>query len=252
MNPKVALFAFALLAAGCPAPPHNPDGGLLDCGAGGYCQTGVCDRRLNHCVGCRNSADCTAGQLCTGGSCVDAVGCTIDSDCTAKGLLCDPVLGRCIQCRTFAECDAGQACLGTSCADVTACTATTDCQSGLQQCLTATVPRYPTSFTKACQDCAAFGDCTGGVTCFEGICGGDPCIQGSRCSGDGAASPNDIASCEAHREATSSRCYSASFLLSNCLLNQQTCGSDRRTNLDATLARCSDQSTAYNSCVNPP
>ena len=246
------LAAIAALLLGCPAPKNTSDGGLAACGSRGGCAAGVCDRQQNRCVGCRNSGDCFSSQVCVTGSCAATTACTTDFDCTPKGQLCDLVLGRCVQCKSSAECDGGEACLGFSCTAVTSCSSTVDCKSGLQVCATASAPRFPPAITAACQDCATAADCAPGSTCYQGLCGGDPCTQTSQCQNDAKTTPAEIAGCEDHRRATDAACHAESVVLSNCVLSLQTCGVDGRTDLNATLAKCSNESAAYTRCANPP
>lgn len=252
MRAKVALALALLSLVGCFDPSARSDGGLPACGSRGVCSTGVCDRRLNRCVACRNSADCFSGQVCAGGSCVAATACASDPECFATGQQCDPSGSRCVQCRTSAECDGGQACLGFSCTAVTACTSIGDCAPGPQVCLPASAPRFPAALTQACQDCTGAADCAPGTGCYQGVCDADTCTQLSRCSGDARTSPADVATCEDKRSATGAKCYRESFALSNCVLTNQTCGVDNKTDLAATLSLCVDESNAYTSCANSP
>ena len=251
MRTPLVLLAIAIATSGCPAKKATGDGGLPECGPRGVCGTGICDRALIRCVGCRSTRDCYSDEVCSAGNCNLATGCASDSDCKAKGKLCDLTLGRCVDCRAAAECDGGQACLGFTCTAVTACTTATDCQ-GQQVCATASGPRFPDGFTQACQDCASASACTAEQTCYQGVCGGDACTQVSGCPSDAKTSAGDVMRCEDHRKAVNSACHALSDVLSACVLNQQTCGADGKTDLTATLARCMAESNAYTACANNP
>jgi hypothetical protein len=243
---RSSLVLLLVLAAGCPIAKGKTDGGLPDCSSVGTCGSGICDHASGTCVSCRNTGDCLSDEVCRNGACTSTLACTGDSDCA--GGHCDLVLRRCVDCTAASHCDGG-ACLGFTCTAVTGCTAAADCRAGLQVCGTADSLRFPAGVTQACQDCATASDCAPGLTCYQGVCGGDTCTHLSKCPSDPAG---DIGGCEDHRRAAGAACHAESDLLSACVLNNQTCGTDGRTDLNATLGYCTTESSAYNACANPP
>ena len=93
---------------------------------------------------CQNNNQCTGGQVCSNGQCVD---CTGDAQCTGGQDLCQRALSAAgEQCQNNNQCTAGQVCVGGECVD---CTSYTQCP---------------------------------GQTCRGGVCfGGGPCANSTQC-----------------------------------------------------------------------
>lgn len=89
-----------LVLGGCP--PMNECAQDADCTGGNLCVNGSC-------VECESDADC-AGEVCVGGSCVE---CEADEDCPA-GQLCT-ANNTCVDCESDDDCDAGESCENGDC-----------------------------------------------------------------------------------------------------------------------------------------
>ncbi len=84
-------------------------------------------------------------------------------------------------------------------------------------------------------------------------CGGssDPCSGGpaSKCSADPAPTKPTDAEIKACQEARkTAKCVTEGDALGNCIIANQKCGSDNKTDITATLAACSSQTEAYTKC----
>ncbi|MBT9559519.1 MAG: PQQ-binding-like beta-propeller repeat protein [Myxococcales bacterium] len=177
-----------------------------DCGctgaavcAGGACCTPMCDGKTCGSDGCGGTCgpDCGAGTVCSGGSCSPLsscgtggcqaalfesctscpadCGCTGGATCLGTGQCCTPDCdgracgpdgcgGTCGACGVGTTCDsAGQ------CADLSTC-GVNGCQAGLGE---------------SCLTCPADCGCTGGASCFGGVCA-TPSCAGKQCGPDGA------------------------------------------------------------------
>jgi hypothetical protein len=163
------------------------------CGVGGRCRNGACER------GCHAAGECGTGQTCAGGFCRTAPptstgACVYDADCGAAAScingvcharcgatapcaspadacvagVCQPDVGPRPQCRGAADCPAGRACVNAVCrascgADADCCTGSSIgfCRAGV--CVT---PH------EAAPQCHVASDCGAGVDCVDAICGG--------------------------------------------------------------------------------
>lgn len=139
-----------------------------ECGSGGQCVDGLCQRACSddtscgtgracvnkRCVakpagtnGCVTNSQCGAGQTCIDSSCHS--GCTKDSECQAVNKndlcvasVCRPDERRVPECKINADCSGGAECVNAQCrtfcyanSDCALCTDTTACQDGY--CMTA-------------------------------------------------------------------------------------------------------------------
>lgn len=248
-----AQAGFACLSGNC-----TPCGVASDCGASGYvcvsgqCRVGNCvapsDCALqgqlclsNACVGCSNTSQCPANQVCDStdslchpGNCLATAecgatqvctnrfcgACTQDSQC-GPGKLC--LGGACTiaNCRLPSDCAVqGQLCVANTC---TACTQTSQCGSGqvcdtglcqAGNCVTsADCTNGRLCLSRTCSDCTSDGQCGAGkicVTggCVTGVCHGDAdCSTGLQCDTN-PTSPTawTCRSCSPLNTATSNSC----------------------------------------------
>ena len=111
---------------------HQEIGGLCSarpiadgtpCGVGYACQDGDCDP-----VECVIEADCTLGETCQGGVCLQI--CSVDTDCvgnrTCQGGVCQHV-----ECVSDGPCYSGEICLNNVCSAT--CNSNSDCWAGTCQ-----------------------------------------------------------------------------------------------------------------------
>lgn len=158
---------------------------------GSPCQTSdqcegtlVCDRWAGACAACRTTLDCSTGQRCSEGSCVDTPSCSSDLDCSGQGMLCDQDARRCVECNSTADCTGGRACLGKSCKATKACESSLDCTSTHMVCGEAVPPEWPLEYLgKGCMECAQTSDCPSNTACNDGLCY-DVCATAGRVCGD--------------------------------------------------------------------
>lgn len=84
-------------------------------------------------------------------------------------------------------------------------------------------------------------------------CGGSECNRQSKCSADSQPTQADITACEEALKNvdTSAKCYAETKAYSDCLVSNQTCGSDNKTDGVATAAKCTTQAEAVTKCQTP-
>jgi hypothetical protein len=155
-----------------------------ECGGGGVCEDGFCQKA------CQANANCGTGYSCTGGRCVPTTGvasCTLNTDCGASQTCINSVCH--LGCSKDGECQANNAndmCLSTVCrADgrrVPECKMNADCTAG-RECENAQCR----AFCFSSSDCAL---CTDGNVCNAGYCMtarevNPQCQLGPDCSGGG-------------------------------------------------------------------
>lgn len=170
---------YVCLGGSC-SPGHEPCTDDAACGAGAYCQNGVCkDSRT-----CDSSKPCTSGFVCDErGSCVPDLGprtCKTGSQC-GGGLCLDGQCAKCSgdcgggkTCQFGVHCGSGRACLDGQC--TSSCKSDSDCGSA-QQCK-----------SKVCvtrnDGCVANSDCSAGQVCVDSTCHAD-CTKSGKCSASG-------------------------------------------------------------------
>ncbi len=128
------------------------------CFRGGVCENNICVPPE-----CAEDAECAEGELCRGGSCVEAMPCDDDAACEADFRCvegnCEPLP----PCAGDRNCAAGEICQDGLCRERPAC--------------------------EARDDCAGAEDCVGGV-CVPFVCRGDAdCDPGLVCDGGGCVEP---------------------------------------------------------------
>lgn len=121
----LALLAIASLAilAGCPGPEYPKCNDTDDCNKDGH--SGVCVNGM--CQECAADADCKPGFKCQANSCVPAVECSVNADCSG-GRVCKD--GKCEACTEDAECGPGAVCTGGACQPKAECQTDADCGEG--------------------------------------------------------------------------------------------------------------------------
>ena len=183
----------------------------MPCPLGSYCSSlgpsAMCQPYLacEACNGdngcCTSTAQCQAGEVCSGDVCVAGVcgpctgavdggadptcgptatcnagrcACGSEADC-ASGEACLSS-GLCGPCQTASDCATGQACLGGACGS---CTTFEDCNtfSGFNP------PAGLTCIGGMCTNCTANSQCAGGQACVGGTCG--TCVIDSQCGPTG-------------------------------------------------------------------
>lgn len=155
---------------------------------------GPCDAADITCVQCTSQEQCSAGQICSSGLCLDAAGrqqCTATFQC-ADGEHCDRQVFLCVPLRPCATCspqtphlccfddevclddDAGGVCVIPQPPE---CAAADDCPAGLF-----------CNATQQCVQCDDTGDCGPGLTCDveEGLC-----ISNTTCVTDAECDPGE-------------------------------------------------------------
>jgi hypothetical protein len=91
--------------------------------------------------------------------------------------------------------------------------------------------------------CTALGTVGGGTT--------NPCDARSPCANDPARTSSQIADCKAKiASAMGSACYSEALVASKCITEQAVCGSDGKTDGNATFSHCSSQISSFSTCCN--
>lgn len=143
------------------------------CGTGRTCQNSRCAPRPADNKSCVGNAQCMAGDACIDSSCLPA--CAKDTDCQAKNKndLC--VAGRCrpderrvAECRTNGDCGSGKECVNAQCR--TFCVANSDCAActdGSTVCATG----YCVTTREAAPQCSLAPDCKSAkVHCVDGAC----------------------------------------------------------------------------------
>jgi Cys-rich repeat protein len=159
-----------------------------------------CDPKDPTCTPCETSADCAAGQFCSGAACYDTAGrqtctssfqCPTGNRCDKNVFLCVPDEGGCTFCGpTFPElcCESTQTCSQQTgfCVDKgqQQCSGTgpsTDCDPTNH-------PGEPLCNGNACVQCLADSDCGPGTKCDTGtgacFVPGDHCSSDADCTGD--------------------------------------------------------------------
>lgn len=82
-------------------------------------------------------------------------------------------------------------------------------------------------------------------------CGsGDPCTATSKCSADEKSTDAAIKSCQANF-ASGVACADQSKALANCIIANQVCGSDNKTDGAASLAKCTSEISKLSACQTP-
>ncbi|MEW5739270.1 MAG: hypothetical protein AB1938_10115 [Myxococcota bacterium] len=79
-------------------------------------------------------------------------------------------------------------------------------------------------------------------------CGGDPCTAASKCSADPKPTDAQIQACKDANANTSAKCYSQNKAFADCFRNKQVCTSANVTDAVATLAACSTEAQAVQTC----
>lgn len=83
-------------------------------------------------------------------------------------------------------------------------------------------------------------------------CGsGSVCQFKSKCSADGEVTQQQRDSCEADLKANTKPCLAEGTALNECMIANQMCGTDNKTDLLKTLEKCPNQVASYNKCVTP-
>ena len=157
-------FALALLSVAC-GPPTSGGGG------GGGSQRGG--------TSCVVDTECSAGEVCQNGSCIERSGCRSDSDC-GNSQMCTN--NECVDasrsCDDIRDCAAGEICEDNQCQPQGAsCTADRDCARG-EVCSNGRCQRGDGT-------CGSDNDCPVGQSCRNGQClttgGGDECLRNRDC-----------------------------------------------------------------------
>ncbi|HEX8700410.1 MAG TPA: hypothetical protein VF815_16295 [Myxococcaceae bacterium] len=166
MSRALVAILFVAALSGCPDSSSAPCVTDADC-PDGRCRFGGCGPM------CLDDTDCSAGQACSAGACVERPQCAQTSDC-AEGFTCSD--GRCL-CDSSAACASNQVCRQGRCEDSTRCTGDSDCPSG-QRC----------EVTQG----ACLPECTTAAACAPGVdpqvanvlfvCQGGACVR--RCVND--------------------------------------------------------------------
>ncbi len=78
----------------------------------------------------------------------------------------------------------------------------------------------------------------------------DPCTGTSKCSADVKLTAEGITACQANF-ATGAACGEQNKALANCMLNNQVCGADNKTDGLATLAKCTSEGAKLAMCQAP-
>lgn len=82
-------------------------------------------------------------------------------------------------------------------------------------------------------------------------CGGDSCEAKSTCSSDPAPTVEQIASCKSsNRQADGgvAKCAAESRAYADCAASNRVCGTDNKTDVAATAAKCTSQQSALTTC----
>lgn len=87
-------------------------------------------------------------------------------------------------------------------------------------------------------------------TLFLVGCGSDPCSGSSKCSADPKPTEAEIKACKDANANTSAKCYSQSKAMADCFRAKQVCTSSNVTDGAATLAACSTEASAYQTCLS--
>lgn len=174
LGPLAVICLVACAACGDETQPRIASGNCAratECTAGQDCVDGRCVD-VEPDPDCRVDADCGADATCQGGVCVAAPPeCTTDQDCpegqTCRGEVCVPAPAP--ECTTDADCGDGRVCVAEVCEDATCrglgcdCVADTDCERG-QICSGDVCAEF---------ECIALGDCAIGTSCDAGRCAED-------------------------------------------------------------------------------
>ncbi|HJZ88766.1 MAG TPA: hypothetical protein VKN99_26525 [Polyangia bacterium] len=183
-----------------PAPPPATCGQTTDrpCPAGQHCQNGTCvdDQPQNPTGMCQYNAQCGPGGRCVDGMCQRP--CTTSSQCgtgdACIGGFCVPDPSPPRQCTFNTDCPGNATCINAVCHHN--CQSQADCSNPADMCdhgiCQPNWQRQPS--------CRSSAECTGGNQCVDGICR-HPCWQASDCAQAGADTVCHLGYCFAPNEA---------------------------------------------------
>jgi hypothetical protein len=145
-----------------------------DCGTGQTCTAGFCGTPTTSGGQCVFNSDCGAGKTCINGIC--HADCTVDADCPAQGRdhclggICQPDTGPSAQCRASADC-VGVHVTVDDCVDAvcrTPCLTDTDCCVGSSGSVCQM--GYCVTQHEVAPQCRISTDCGAGKVCSDAVC----------------------------------------------------------------------------------
>jgi hypothetical protein len=156
---------------------QRPCASVTDCGTGQVCAGGFCGTSTTSGGQCVFNADCGAGKTCINGTC--HAGCAADADCATQGQahdrcvagICQPDTSPQPQCRANLDC-VGVHVTEDVCVDAvcrTPCLSDTDCCVGSSGSVCQM--GYCLATQEVAPQCRISGDCGGGKACLDAICG---------------------------------------------------------------------------------
>ena len=130
----------------------------LGCSGGAQC---ILRKGRPACQGCQGDEECTANQLCRGGTCVQCVAET-NEGCTDEAPICSTASGRaiCLPCET-GQCSAGLTCHMGACVS---------CIDGRGDCPHEQPVCDGVGTAAACRACQNDSECPDQTTCLNGAC----------------------------------------------------------------------------------
>jgi hypothetical protein len=139
------------------------------CGTGDTCQAGFCQPGGSPGGQCLYATDCSAGSLCINGFC--HAGCKVDSDCPSRadactGNVCQPDGRPTPQCRSNLDCAADRECVNATCR--TLCASDENC--GLACSGTLCREGYCVEPQESAPQCSRNAACSAGHACIDAVC----------------------------------------------------------------------------------
>jgi hypothetical protein len=139
------------------------------CGTGDTCQAGFCQAAVNSGGQCLYAADCSAGSECINAFCHG--GCKVDGDCPNRadactGNLCRPDGRSMPQCRSNQDCAPDRECVNATCR--TACDSDQNCGAACSGTLCR--EGYCVQAQEIAPQCTRNATCGAGHTCIDAVC----------------------------------------------------------------------------------